>query len=611
MRIRTKFSFFVIPLAILPLLFVGLFSFRTLIQGFDQQTYLEDQQLSNIAATRIERILDDCRDSILMISTLASTKISKSADRSLERLIAEADNSIQQTAAGFALRHSPHVRIRFLAADGRELFAAQGLGKSFRLGNALTEPIFLQAVAVSGQARFPCQFPPARGNDGVWTTSFSVPLLHNGEIRGFVFLDLDLKAFAEGLNRLTAGSPGYYFLFDGTGNVLAEAGEAPLSEKDPQAHALFAQVRTDPEPVFTHKQYHAGPKKLFINSRPVKEYIYFREHVPAERWYLGTVHAETPLLVAFRQSQRFFLTVLAFGLIVAIAGTFFMARKITTPISQLAAASGKVAQGNLDLNIAVASNDEIGKLAADFNKMATDLKQLMRERQANETLIAVGRFSAALAHDLRNPVEGLKLLSRELRRRLTPNRSEHEIADTISQSVDRLSSLVTQSLDFARLTQPRFSATELPALADEVLRDFRFDGIELRKEYAAALPPVNVDGVQIKRVLMNLIRNALEACQSRQSSPPCQISLKLRPLGDKVSLEVADTGPGIPPEIRERIFEPFFSTKPGGHGLGLALVRQIIANHGGTITFESEMEKGTRFAIELPIAQNRSEVLQN
>ena len=334
----------------------------------------------------------------------------------------------------------------------------------------------------------------------------------------------------------------------------------------------------------------------------MKEYIAFLEPIPEERWYLAVVRTETPLLSAFHQSRRVFLIIVVVGFIIAVAGTFYISKRITTPIRELATAAEKVAQGHLDLDIAVDSRDEIGELATDFNKMATDLKQLIRERQINETLIAIGRFSAALAHDLRNPIEGLKLLSHELGKRVEPHRPEREVADTIAQSVERLSLLVNQSLDFARLARPAFAPTNLTALADEVLQDFRFDESELKKDYARGLPLVEVDAAQIKRVLANLIRNALEACFSKRDSRQCKINLKLQAFGEKIRIEVTDTGPGIASNIGEKIFEPFFSTKPGGHGLDLALARQIISNHGGTIAFTSKMGQGTRFVIELPVA---------
>ncbi len=325
--------------------------------------------------------------------------------------------------------------------------------------------------------------------------------------------------------------------------------------------------------------------------------------VKAVQWITGVASPVAPFIQSTERAglMGIAITVSVAGLLLFLINR--LSQSLVRDLSEVTEGAKAIAAGDLNRQLPVRSGDEIGELAADFNIMAADLKQLMRERQANETLIAVGKFSAALAHDLRNPVEGLKLLSRELCKRVGQKQQEYEIADAIAQSVERLSSLVSQSLDFARLNQPVFAETDLAVLADEVLQDFRFGEVELQKEYAHDLPLVKVDAAQIKRVLANLLWNALEACFSKSDSRRGQISLKLQASGEKLRLEVADTGPGIPAEIREKIFDPFFSTKPGGHGLGLALARQIITNHGGTIAFASEMGQGTRFVIELPIAK--------
>jgi len=606
MRIRGKISLFVIPLATVPIILIGLFSHRLLTKAFAEQIYLDEKQLCQMTVTRLERALDECRDGLLLLSALLKTEIQKHDAPELEKIISADGNLIQTTAKAITIRHSPYVKIRLILANGKEVFAAQELRTGFAANSARREPIFLQAVAVASYGhRFITQFPPFKmPNAHVAVTTFSVPLYYNATLLGFVFLDYEVAAFSKIL-REVAASPGYYFLHDGGGKIIVEAGEAVISELDPyhqEYQSTLQQIRNNPQPVFVHHDYSVGSKRFFVSARPVKEYMAFREPIPEERWYLAVVRSDIPLLAAFRRTQLLFLAALAFGLVISIFGAFYISNKITTPIGQLSSATHGLAQGNLDLSLEVKSRDELGELAADFGIMATRLKQLIRERQANETLIAVGRFSAALAHDLRNPVEGLKLLCHELRKRVKQSQPEHEIADTIGQSVDNLSTFVNQSLDFARLTQPVFVPTGLTMLAEEVLKDFRFDEVELKKDYAQNLPLVKIDAAQIKRVLANLLRNALEACRSRRISAPGQISLSLRSTDASVRLEVADTGPGIPEALREKIFEPFFSTKPGGHGLGLALARQIISNHGGKITFTSEMGQGTRFVIELPIA---------
>ncbi|MGH7495827.1 MAG: ATP-binding protein [bacterium] len=342
------------------------------------------------------------------------------------------------------------------------------------------------------------------------------------------------------------------------------------------------------------KRYDDGEEKAWIIS-----------YAPAPRiqWNVGVA---SPLEPFIRSTKRAGLTgigiTLGFSVVLLLLIHLF-SRNFARDLSEVAQGARAIAAGELDRQIPVRTSDEIGWLAEDFNRMAADLRRLLHERRANETLIAIGRFSAALAHDLRNPVEGLKLLSLELCKRVAPGRLEHEIADTIAQSVNNLSSLVNQSLDFARLNQPCFSATDLAALADEVLKDFCLDEVDLKRTYARQLPLVEVDVAQIKRVLANLIRNAVEAGLSQKEAKRCQLHVTLRALGERVRIKVSDNGPGIPAEIRERIFEPFFSTKPGGHGLGLALVKQIIANHSGTITFNSVAGEGTRFVVALPMSQ--------
>ncbi len=522
MRIRNKLFLFVIPLAMLPLLLVGLYAYQSLLKGFEEQAYLADQQLCLSTAAGIEQVLDECHDNLNLLSSMLSTWLSQPDGRRLEQMIAR-KNPIAEFAQSLALRRSPYLQIRLLAPEGKELFIARGLVRNFELGSALDEPIFLQAVSVSGQ------FPPhAQDRDGRGVTTFSERLLHNRTahdqtLLGFVFLDLDLEAISKIL-RAAAATPGYYFLFDGSGRILADGGEAPLFETELQTEnyqALLQQIRANPKPAFSHRAYRMAGKRFFISSRPVKEYIAFREPIPEERWYLGLVRAETPLFIAFRRSQILFFVILASGLAMAIVGAFFISQKITAPISRLTLAAQKLAQGHLESRVEAAGGDEIGELAADFNHMAVDLKQLLSERRANETLLAIGKFSAALAHDLRNPVEGLKLLSRELCKRVGPDKQEYDIADTIVQSADRLSALVNQSLDFARLNQPVFAAVDLAALTDEVLQDFRFDGVALKKDFAPKLPRVHADAAQIKRVLANLIRNALEACRSQRTAAPC------------------------------------------------------------------------------------------
>ncbi len=340
--------------------------------------------------------------------------------------------------------------------------------------------------------------------------------------------------------------------------------------------------------------------------QPIREYISFRDPLPQERWYLGIVHIDPPLIAAFRQSIKLFWVVLSIGVILAFVGTFYISGAITTPIRRLTETTREYARGNLESQVAVTSSDEIGRLARAFNSMASEIKNLMKERRANETLIAIGRFSAALAHDLRNPVEGMKLLAGELKKQAGTSEPEREIADTIAQSVDNLSTFINQSLDFARLTEPDFEKANLAYLAEDILKDFRYDDVEIKREYTYDLPSVEIDVVQIKRVMSNLIANALDACRQKVSTLECHIIFRIYRLNETIHIEVADNGVGIHPEALDKIFDPFYSTKPDGPGLGLSLVRQIIHNHSGTVTVKSEFNRGTHFIVEIPMQKKHN-----
>ncbi|MFQ5651282.1 MAG: ATP-binding protein [bacterium] len=335
-----------------------------------------------------------------------------------------------------------------------------------------------------------------------------------------------------------------------------------------------------------------------------------------ERWIISATSVKktgwaiaisSPVKPFIQPTQRAGLFGIAASIGVSILLLFLIHRfskEFVTDISEVTEGARAVASGDLNRQLPVRTGDEIGELAKDFNKMSANLQRLIRERQANETLVTIGRFSSALAHDLRNPIEGMKLLSSELKKRMSGSDSAYEVADAISQSAENLSTLVNQSLDFARLNQPDFAPMNLATLANELLADFHFERVELKRDYADDLPNVEVDAAQIKRVLANLVRNALDACLANRNHERNEITLTLKGRGEKMIVEVADTGVGIPPESGKKIFEPFFTTKAGGHGLGLALVRQIIANHSGTIAFKSEDGQGTRFVIELPIVQS-------
>ncbi len=184
-----------------------------------------------------------------------------------------------------------------------------------------------------------------------------------------------------------------------------------------------------------------------------------------------------------------------------------------------------------------------------------------------------------------------------------------ECTSTIVGEVESLKALVDEFAQFARMPAPRAVPSNLNAVLNETLALYNglFTRIHLERHFAAALPPVRLDIEQIRRVVINLVDNAIEALGGTQGAPtpdegaPCiTIETQHDPANAVVRVIVADNGPGVPEADREKLFMPYYSTKRRGSGLGLAIVRRIVAEHGGSIEVGDNVPHGSRFVIELP-----------
>jgi two-component system nitrogen regulation sensor histidine kinase NtrY len=209
-----------------------------------------------------------------------------------------------------------------------------------------------------------------------------------------------------------------------------------------------------------------------------------------------------------------------------------------------------------------------------------------------------------LAHEIKNPLTPIQLCADRLRRHFTdapPATRElvDECTSTIVGEVESLKGLVDEFSQFARMPAPRAVATDLHHLLDDALSLYRglFTDVDIRPRYAGALPTVSVDPEQMRRVIINLVDNAIEAMDRRGV---IEVETYHEAQSNLVRIVIADNGPGIPRAERDKLFLPYYSTKQRGSGLGLAIVRRIVAEHGGTIDVSDNVPRGTRFAIELP-----------
>ncbi|MBK9031411.1 MAG: HAMP domain-containing histidine kinase [Myxococcales bacterium] len=347
------------------------------------------------------------------------------------------------------------------------------------------------------------------------------------------------------LERVFAGATASSVTFEGAGGVVYKAGYAPIHASE-----------TEPEIVLALGV--EAPAAYFDRLRDLRRSLVW--------WGAG-------------------LTA------VVLAATFLAALFITRPVRQLAAAAARIGGGDLTAPVARASRDELGVLADTMDAM----RRQLAERDAH-----MQQMLAGIAHEVRNPLAGIQLYAGILRDELDGDpRAAH--AGKIDREVGYLERVVRDFLDFARRPPPELDPVDVAALAREVAElagpEAAAAGLELEVEAPPALT-ISADAGQLRRALLNLVGNAVAAA-AEVDERGAAVRVTVASDGERLTIEVWNRGPTIPPEVAARMFEPFFTTREKGTGLGLAFVAEIVRAHGGAVTVDSARGE-TRFRIALP-----------
>jgi len=340
--------------------------------------------------------------------------------------------------------------------------------------------------------------------------------------------------------------------------------------------------------------------------------------------------------------KRLYTLTLTFALLLALfaalALAFFLAARLAKPLLMLADGTRAVAAGDLTPRAVLETDDELGVLTRSFNEMTVQLEQARVEREAAQRAAVWGEVARRLAHEIKNPLTPIQLSAERLQMKLSGKLDPAGAAmlergtRTIVEQVAALKNMVNDFRDYARLPPPVAKPLDLNALVAEVL-DLYADGpVTVKAELDPILPPVPADADQIRQVLHNLIKNAGEASHEKVGAGPSQadappvggsepglrargankigaggtatVTVATRLHGRMAKLVVTDSGTGFPPEILQRVFEPYVTTKPKGTGLGLAIVQKIVTDHGGTVAIANrapEQGGGAVVTVQLPL----------
>jgi len=246
-------------------------------------------------------------------------------------------------------------------------------------------------------------------------------------------------------------------------------------------------------------------------------------------------------------------------------------------------------------------------VAIENARLYEDLKRSKSYIRRADRLASLGTLTAGLAHEIRNPLVAIKTLTQLLPERLDDEEFRTQFLQIASGEVDRISSLVTELLEFARPSDPKLEMEDINTVLDGMIllvsTETKKKQINIIKNYAPDLSPIQIDREQIKQVFLNVLLNAIEAT-SENGKIVVKTRSFIKPGGEPYAqIEFTDTGCGIPEEYLEDIFNPFFTTKSTGSGLGLSISNQIIQDHRGYIDVESQLNKGSSFFINLPVNQ--------
>lgn len=419
-------------------------------------------------------------------------------------------------------------------------------------------------------------------------------------------------------DRLSLGETGKVYLLSKNGEVLApwegpDAKATTASYLPPdmlfskQAKAISAAVRfsalTDPvagaaghSPVFLYDDMRGTAVLGASAVIPQLEWVIVAEIDRDEAFaWLGVLRTRALITGA-----------ITLALLILIAG--WISRRLSRPMRELARVARSVAAGHLNERVGPLGSSDADEVGHAFNTMMDRLEASRARLQHASALAAVGELSTSMVHEMRNPLSSVKMNLQALRRKVEGDEAYAELADIAMNQAIRLEGMLTDLLNYGKPLELNPKPIEFEKVAADVKEVVRnhLDEKQVSLEIDNRLNGSQLfgDPEQIWRALTNLVVNAVQAVPEGGRVTLCAEKSQNESPG--ITLSVSDNGPGITPQVREQLFQPFFTTRSSGTGLGLANVKKIVEHHGGTIDFESMEGQGATFTMVLPCRENQA-----
>ncbi len=312
------------------------------------------------------------------------------------------------------------------------------------------------------------------------------------------------------------------------------------------------------------------------------------------------------------RTKHILFTLLILGPILSTIISLYLIRNFTHPLNVMLDAIRRLKGGDMSFRIQEPLKDEFGEMATAFNEMTHTIREQMGKMQRTEQMAVCGQLAAGLAHEIKNPLAGIKAAIEVFSGELTLSPENQDTLSKIVAEIGRIESLMKSLLDFARPPKPQFLQLDLNRVLESTISFLRkqppfsqdrVQSIEIVKNFQEHLPQIYADPQQLRQVFLNLLLNA---CEAMPEGGTVTVKTGYDSPGS-LQVSFSDTGKGIDPFSLERIFQPFFTTKKKGTGLGLSISKQLVEQHGGTIQAVNGTGRGVTFLIRLPLVPPEKE----
>ena len=571
-RIWQQILFILLVLVVPLLVLLGVLLIHT-SQNSIKQTVLRDYTQVAVNATgKVKEKIEGARQALHVTASILGTL---------------RGNAWQQETAitELALRYPIFRTISSVDLEGNEITTSE-LGA--QLQNRSGEEAFQRASA--GKSYISSVHI---AQDHMPVLNMSVPVLHLGKVKGVLTAEVNIRGIWDMIDSVKFGKTGHAYLIDQDGRIIAHPdkklilkGAAPLHTsviQDVLAGRTQSLVAKDKQ----------GKPCCLVAFAPIKSL----------GWGLIIEQSSTEAFASSKLMKMQSWLLITIGILAAMMISFILAKFMSHPMNKLIQGTGRLAQGDFDHLFRIRRRDEVGRLLFSFNQMARKLQKAQKE----EKLSVVGRAATTIAHELKNSLLLVNTFIQLLPKRHTDKIFIDEFSQTIPRELDSWNKMLKNIMDFSRLERIPMEYFDVNTFLKEIISLAKFrvaqKSIHFDVSISSRLPMIFGNTDKLKQALLNLITNSIDATPQGGT-----ISLEARSVENApawaasyVEIRIANSGKGISMANLNRIFEPFYSTKEQGLGLGLAISKEIVKQHEGRIEVMSEENKGASFTIQLPV----------